>query len=430
MKIWPPSVHQRRFTCHGHRTNTSYMSQKIQARFLDPTTPPHILTLVLLAGMSALTINVFLPSLPKMAEHFGTDYSVMQLSVSLYLLSTAVMQIAIGPLSDRYGRRRVLLVSIALFCLMTLGTIFAPNVAIFLAFRMGQAVSASGIVLSRAIVRDIVGPEKAASMIGYVTMGMSLVPMFAPAIGGILATYTGWQGSFWLMFAAGILMLWMTWRDVGETTATRPATFGAQFAQYPELLTSRRFWGYAMTAAFCSGSFFAYLGGAPYLATTVFHMDAATLGFYLGAPAVGYAVGNFVSGRYSERVGINKMILTGCFAQAVGLIISPILYWIGLTYPALFFLCVTTVGLGNGMVLPNANAGMLSVRPKLAGTASGLGGAIMIGGGALLSVAAAWALTLGSGPYPLQFIMLASSLAAICAMLIVIRRERQLALQG
>lgn len=402
------------------------MPSEQPVRFLDPSTPPHVATLVLLAGLSAMTMNIFLPSLPNMATYFETDYRVMQLSVSLYLLATAVMQIAIGPVSDRYGRRQVLLVSITLFLCMTLGTIFATTPSVFLVFRMGQAVSAAGIVLSRAIIRDMVGPTKAASMIGYVTMGMSLVPMFAPAIGGVMDTLTGWQGSFWLMFFAGLLVLFLTWRDVGETTSARPTSFADQFRQYPELLTSPRFWGYAMTAAFCSGAFFAYLGGAPFVATTVFKLDPATLGAYFGAPAIGYALGNFISGRYSTRLGITQMILLGCCLQAVGLILSPIAYASGFTHPLVFFGCVTFVGLGNGISLPNANAGMLSIRPNLAGTASGLGGAIMIGGGALLSVLASAALTPGSGPYPLQFLMLASSLLAICSILVVVRRDRQL----
>ncbi len=397
-----------------------------KVRFLDRTTPPHVVTLVLLAGLSALTMNIFLPSLPKMAEEFETDHRVMQLSVSLFLLATALMQIVIGPVSDRYGRRSVLLVSIALFLGMTLGTIFATSPFVFLVFRMGQAVSAAGIVLSRAIIRDMVGPDQAASKIGYVTMGMSLVPMFAPAIGGLLDTVTGWRGSFWLMFFAGLLVLGLTYRDVGETTSARPSSMRDQLSEYPELLTSHRFWGYALTAAFCSGAFFAYLGGAPFVGADVYGLDPATLGLYFGAPAIGYAVGNFISGRFSVRLGINKMILIGCLLQAGGLAISPIAYASGLLHPTVFFGCVTFVGLGNGLALPNATSGMLSVRPRLAGTASGLGGAIMIGGGAILSGTASLLMAPGNGPYPLQFLMLSSALCAICSIAYVLRREHQL----
>eukprot|EP01031_Cornospumella_fuschlensis_P050880 gene50880-62229_t len=155
-------------------------------KFLNRTTPPHVITLVLLAGLSALTMNIFLPSLPGMAKWFEVPYALMQLSVALYLALSAALQIVIGPISDRYGRRKVVLGSLVLFLLATVGTLLAPNAETFLFFRMAQAVIAAGMVLSRAIVRDMVPDAEAASMIGYVTMGMSLVPMIGPAIGGYL----------------------------------------------------------------------------------------------------------------------------------------------------------------------------------------------------------------------------------------------------
>jgi len=386
------------------------------------------MTLVLVTGLSAMNMNIFLPSLPSMALYFDTDYRVMQLSVALYLLAVAALQVFIGPISDRFGRRVVLLTSTSLFIVMTVGALFSPNITVFLVFRMGQAVSAAGMVLSRAIVRDMVGQDEAASMIGYVTMGMALVPMVAPAIGGFLDATTGWQGSFWLLIACGVAIFAMLWYDLGETSTGRPASFRAQFAEYPELLSSRRFWGYCLTAAFVSGAFFAYLGGAPFVGTTVFQLEPSVLGLYFGAPAIGYAVGNFISGRYSVALGINRMILIGCSACTIGMALSPLAYFAGLTHPFWFFFFMTSVGLGNGMALPNANAGMLSVRPRLAGTASGLGGAITIGGGAALSALASAVLVPGTGPYPLQAIMLTSSLLALLTALYVIRRERLLAI--
>ncbi|MFN4130012.1 MAG: MFS transporter, partial [Paracoccaceae bacterium] len=141
--------------------------------FLDRRTPPHIATLILLTGVSALTMNIFLPSLPGMAAWFGVPYALMQLSVALYLALSAVLQIVIGPISDRYGRRKVMLWSLVLFLIATAGTLLAPNATVFLMFRMAQAVIAAGMVLSRAVVRDMVPDAQAASMIGYVTMGMS-----------------------------------------------------------------------------------------------------------------------------------------------------------------------------------------------------------------------------------------------------------------
>ncbi len=392
--------------------------------FLDRNTPPHIFTLIVLTGLGALSMNIFLPSLPAMTEHFQTDYRLMQLSVALYLAVNAVLQIIVGPISDRYGRRPVLLCGLAIFLIATLGCIFAPTVEVFLAFRMLQAVVVVGLVLGRAVVRDMYPQDQAASQIGYVTMGMAVVPMVGPAIGGVLDETLGWVANFWMLAALGALVLVLVWRDLGETAARGSASFAEQFAEYPELFASRRFWGYCLAAAFASGAFFAYLGGAPYVGSEVFGLSAAEVGIYFGAPALGYFFGNWLSGRYSVRVGINGMILWGTILSAGGLMLSVLLFLAGFKTALVFFGFMTFVGLGNGMVLPNATSGMLSVRPHLAGTASGLGGAIMIGGGAALSALAGALLTRGEGAYPLLLIMLATSLLAVASILYTIRRER------
>ena len=401
------------------------MATHPMVRFLDRTTPPHIVTLILLTGLGALSMNIFLPSLPRMTAHFATDYRLMQLSVALYLAVNAALQIVIGPISDRYGRRPVFLWGVAVFMLATLGCLFSPTIEIFLLFRMLQAVVVVGLVLGRAVVRDMYPADQAASQIGYVTMGMALVPMIGPAIGGVLDESFGWQANFWMLFGLGGLVLALTWRDLGETACPGSGSFAAQFRQYPELLTSRRFWGYCLAAAFASGAFFAYLGGAPYVGSVVFGLSPAAVGFYFGAPAMGYFFGNWISGRYSVRAGINAMVLWGTLISASGLMVSLILFLLGFKTALVFFGFMTFVGLGNGMVLPNATSGMLSVRPHLAGTASGLGGAMMVGGGAALSALAGMLLTGGYGAYPLIGIMLAASLLAVVAILYTIRREKR-----
>lgn len=402
------------------------MHARPASRFLHRGSPPHIATLVLLAGLSALAMNVFLPSLPAMAAWFGTDYRLMQLTVPVYLAVNAVLQIAVGPLSDRYGRRPVVLASLVIFVLATIGTLVAPTVELFLVFRMCQAAVAAAMVLSRAVVRDMVPQEEAASMIGYVTMGMALVPMVGPMIGGALDEAFGWQASFGFLLVCGLGVLALAWADLGETARNRSASFAAQFREYPLLLGAPRFWGYCGAAAFGSGAFFAFLGGAPWVGTEVFGLSTAAVGVYLGAPAVGYMLGNFLAGRLSVRAGTDAMVLAGALTATFGLAVATLVYWGGLRHPTVFFGFFAFVGLGNGMMLPNATAGMLSVRPQLAGTASGLGGAIMIGGGAALSALAGVLLVPGAGPYPLLAIMLASSVAAIPCILYTIRRRRRL----
>ncbi|MCX7559117.1 multidrug effflux MFS transporter [Sulfitobacter sp. F26204] len=398
-------------------------------RFLDRSTPPTLLTLILLAGLSALVMNVFLPSLPQMTEYFGTTYATMQLSVPLYLLFSAVIQLFVGPISDNLGRRRVMIGGLLLFMLATLGCIMAPTASVFLAFRIAQAIIATAMVLSRAVLRDLYTQDQAASKIGYVAMGMAVVPMIAPAIGGAMEQVFTWHATFWLMLIVATAILALVYFDMGETAKPSNQTLMGQFREYPELLRSPRFWGYALATAFCSGTFFAYLGGAPFVGSIVFGLDPFWLGLYFGAPAIGYFAGNWLTGAYATRFGVNAMILWGCIGTTAGSGLSLLAFLIGYGTPEIFFGMMTFIGLGNGLCIPNATAGMLSVRPHLAGTASGLGGAIMIGGGAALAVLAGLLLTPETGAYPLILLMLASAIAGMLSILLVIRRERFLSLR-
>lgn len=397
-----------------------------KAIFLNRHTPPKIFTLTLLAGLSALTMNIFLPSLPGMAAYFDAPYALMQLSVALYLALSAVMQILIGPISDRYGRRKVVLVALVAFLIATVGTLIAPSATAFLIFRMAQAVIAVGFVLSRAVVRDMVPDAEAASMIGYVTMGMSLVPMIGPVIGGVLDEAFGWQANFGLLLGLGLIVLALCWADLGETATLQRLSFKDQLRTYPSLLKSRRFWGYCGAAAFSSGCFYAYLGGAPYVGTEVYQLTSSRIGLLFAITAVGYMAGNFFAGRYSVRLGMNKMVLIGTTITTLGLIALAVITAAGLSSAVMFFGLTITMGLGNGIALPSANAGILSVRPDLAGTASGLGGAVMVGGGAALAALAGAVLPPGSTEMPLILLMLASSLLSTLCILAVIRRARTL----
>ena len=383
------------------------------AVWLNRTTPPHIITLVLLASISALNMNIILPSLPGMTAYFDTDYGVMQLAISAYFGVMAVLQLIIGPLSDRFGRRPVLLGGLTIFLLATIGCIFSPNVEVFLFFRLIQGTVAAGMVLSRAIVRDMVEPWEAASMIGYITMGMSLVPMIGPVLGGYLDQNFGWQSSFTLVLVFGSLVLWLVWADLGETNTHKSASFKAQFKAYPELIRSRRFWGYALSAGFASGAFFAFLGGAPFVAIELLGLDPAQMGLYFVFISMGYMGGNFLAGRYSNVIGMNRMMLFGSIVAVFGMLLVVVLWSVGLQTPLSLFGSIMFVGIGNGMTLPNANAGIISVRPHLAGSASGLGGAVMIGGGAGLSAITGAMLTIETGAWPLLFMMLASAALAV-----------------
>jgi DHA1 family bicyclomycin/chloramphenicol resistance-like MFS transporter len=402
------------------------MQNKTTARFLDRSTPPHVFTLIFMAGMSAMVMNMFLPSLPQMTEYFETSYAFMQLSVPLFLGISAVLQIFIGPISDKVGRRSVLLAGIMVFILATIGCLLAPNAIVFLIFRMIQATIAVAMVLSRAVIRDMYDQESSASMMAYVMMGMAIVPMISPSIGGILDEMFGWQANFWVFLLFGFIVLGLVWFDLGETSTPSGLSLTQQFKEYPELLRSPRFWGYSLAAAFCSGAFFAYLGGGPFVGSVVFEMSPMWVGFFFGAPAVGYFVGNWITGRTATRFGVNKLILAGSLFAVIGIVLMLVTFLLGFGSALTFFGFMTFVGLGNGLVIPNATAGMLSVREHLAGTASGLGGAIMIGGGAALSSLTGFLLSPETGAYPLILIMLGTTLMALLSIGTVYWRESQI----
>ncbi|MEZ5714422.1 MAG: multidrug effflux MFS transporter [Paracoccaceae bacterium] len=396
------------------------------ARFLHRASPPHIGTLIALTGVSALAMNIFLPSLPGMAAYFQTAPAVIGLSVGVYLLVNAVLQMIIGPVSDRFGRRRVILTGLAIYLAATLGCIFAPNVTVFLSFRMLQASVAVAMVLSRAVVRDTTPPDQAGAKIAYVTMGMAVVPMIGPAIGGWIEQHYGWQANFWLLFAVGLAILALAWADLGETAQPSGFTLAQQYREVPELLKSPRFWGYSIATLCAAGSFFAFLGGAPFVASNVFHLEPQELGIYFAAPSLGYFLGNFIAARFSARVGINRMVLWGMVVTGLGVGCSLVLELTGTQSLPSFFALMVPVGIGNGMAIPNGVSGALSVRPKLAGTASGLSGAIMLGGGAGLSATAGLALEEGHSAFPLVLLMVLTTMAGIAAILLVMRREARL----
>ncbi|MEM8749213.1 MAG: multidrug effflux MFS transporter [Pseudomonadota bacterium] len=374
-------------------------------------TPPHIITLVLLAGTSVMTMNIFLPVLPQIGIALQTTPAVAQYVLTLFLGATAIAQLFVGPMSDRFGRRPVLLVSGVIFMIATLICYVAPTIEILLAGRVLQASSAAAIALSRAIIRDLFDRSRAASMIGYVTMAMAVLPMITPMLGGYVGALYGWRAPFLVLLAVSAAMLLIIYFDLGETHEPVRNPVSQQMADYVSLLKEPAIWGYLLCATFASGAFFAFLGGAPFIASNVLGMTPDRLGLYLGVVAIGYMAGNFISGRFSERIGIEWMMVLGGLICTIGASLILLLMTLLTPSPAFLFFPMCLVGLGNGMTLPNANAGAVSVRPSLAGSASGLGGFLQIGGGAALAALAGGLITVSNAGVPLYFIMTGTSLA-------------------
>jgi DHA1 family bicyclomycin/chloramphenicol resistance-like MFS transporter len=396
------------------------------ARFFDRTTQPTMLTLVLLASISALAMNIYLPSLPLMAIEFSTTPAAMGLSVGVYLGTSALIQLFAGPISDRIGRRKIVQVSLIIFVIASISCAYAQSFETFLMYRAIQSVAATCMIASRAIVRDTTDTASSGSRIAYVTMGMAVVPMFSPALGGFIDTNFGWEGTFFVLAGLGLIMLMLSYFDQGETAPVSDKSILGQFQNYPILLTSKRFWGYCLASAFGSGAFFAYLGGAPAVGAEVYALDPQSVGLFLGAPAFGYFFGNFIAGRYSKSLGIDLMVLYGLSLALFGMSLSFAISALGYGSALSFFGFMTFVGLGNGMSIPNATAGMLAIKPELAGTASGLGSAMMIGGGAALSALAGPVLHMGSGDLALIALMWLSVFIGILLILLVIKRNQTL----
>ena len=394
--------------------------------FLNRETQPSMLMLVLLASISALAMNSFLPSLPNMAEHFGSSTALMGLSVGVYLGTSAIFQILVGPLSDRIGRRTVSLWALIIFSVVSISCVYAPNTFVFMVLRALQAIAACTFVVARAIVRDTTETQASGSKIAYISMGTAICPMFGPALGGLLDGWFGWEANFWFIGGLGIFILLIAYFDLGETVPENTQGFRQQFSEYPELLLSRRFWGYCLASAFGAGAFFAYLGGGPFVGSIVYNLSPEMLGLYFGAPAIGYFFGNFLSGRFTIRFGIDAMILWGLWIIFFGLSLSMVCSYVGYGTVETFFGFMIFVGLGNGLTIPNATAGMLSVRPHLAGTASGLGGAMMIAIGAALSTLAGAFLIPGSNEMPLLMLMWFSSLSGVAVIIYVRQRNKRL----
>ncbi len=360
-------------------------------------TPPRFVTLALMAAVSVLSFNSIAPSLTAIADTFEASYARTSFAVSGFLGVTAVLTLLLGPLSDRYGRRPVLLTGIAVFFAASVGAALAQDIATFLICRTFQAAIAAGSVISSAVVRDVSEPDEAASRLGYLSMAMAVAPMLGPMIGGLLDTAFGWRAVFWAYAVAGAGLFVLCWVDAGETNTREDRSFAAQFRAYPDLLLSRLFWAYALVMACGIGAFYVFIAGAPLVAGQAYGMSAATLGIGLGTITLGFFLGSFASGRVARRVGIPRMILLGRMVPVLG-VGAVLLISLGMPVPALlFFAAAITTGIGNGLTTPSARAGSMSVRADLAGSASGLGGALVVATGAVMTQVTGWVLTLNPG---------------------------------
>ncbi|POF29167.1 multidrug effflux MFS transporter [Roseibium marinum] len=357
-----------------------------------PDKKPSLAVLIAITTVTPLAMQIYLPSLAGMMIVFSATAGEIQLSMSAFFIAVAVSQLFWGPLSDQYGRRPIIIAGMVLFVIGSVLCLVAPTIEALIAARVIQAAgSCAGMVLGRAIVRDLYGPRQAASMIGFVTMGMAVMPTVAPAIGGILDQFYGWQGGFVLLLVFGVGVLWMSIFSLPETHKERTAVGAKQVLRsYGMIFKEPLYWSYGLTAAFNALTYFAYLGGAPYIASGLLSLSAAEMGIYFMVVAIGYMAGNFISGKFAERVGIFPMVLTGTLTGVLSVaLIAGFAAFGSLTAMGLF-LPMFLLGLGNGICLPSALVGAISVRPEMTGSAAGLTASLQVGTGAISGSLVAW----------------------------------------
>ncbi|CTQ54006.1 Inner membrane transport protein YdhC [Roseibium album] len=385
---------------------------------------PSLSVLIAVSTVTPLAMQIYLPSLAGMMIVFSASAGEIQLSMSVFFIAVAFSQLFWGPLSDQFGRRPVIVAGMALFVLGSILCLVAPTIEALIAARAIQgAGGCTGLVLARAIVRDLHEPKQAASMIGYVSMGMAVMPTIAPAIGGLLDQFYGWQGGFILMLVFGLGTLWASIYALPETHNERTSVGAGQVLRsYSALFKEPLYWSYSLTAAFMSFTYFAYLGGVPFIAAKLMMLSAAEMGFYFMFVAIGYMVGNYISGKFAVRVGIFRMIFSGVLIGACAVsMIAGSAYLSALT-PYGFFLPMFILGLGNGVCLPSAISGAVSVRPELTGAASGLTTSLQVGTGAVAGSLVAWLFADGihaGSPWAMISVMAGSSSLSMLAVLSV-----------
>jgi DHA1 family bicyclomycin/chloramphenicol resistance-like MFS transporter len=397
-----------------------------------PGAPPRSASwrlLALLIAMSAVgsgSLNILVPAISGLVAKFKTDPAYVQLTISLYLLGLASAQLVFGPLSDRFGRRPVLLAGLGLAALASTAAIFAASIAGLIVARLVQSLGAStGQTISRAIIRDLYERERAASMIGLVTSVTVLVPMMAPLIGGILDTLFGWEAIFvtvaTLSFA---VFVWAAFALPETRRFDAPGTRSHFVADMRALGSSPRFFGYALCAGLGSAPFFSFLGGAPYVVVDMLGRTSAEYGLWFFLPSVGFMAGNFLVSRLSGRYTIHVLIWWGIALTIAGCLINIAAY---LALPnwamAALFVPHVMIGIGNGLLLPTAVAGAVSIRPQVAGTASGMTGFIQMAIGAAAAQISGHVVGGAASATPMLLLMLSFGIATGVAVFALVRRN-------
>src|SRR3954465_5042108 len=391
----------------------------------DPTSSRlMLLMLVTMTGVAPISLYMLVPALPVLASTFQSDISIAQMTVSLYMVGIACSQLIMGPLSDKFGRRPVLLAGLALMVAASIGCSLAQTLPQLIAARFLQALGgATGMVVSRAIIRDLYSRDRISSMISLVIGAMMTAQMLSALVGGLLETAFGWRAIFYFITAASLsvsvliaLALPETRRDRGMSSSFR--------GDVGKLVRDRAFIGYVLCQVLASQIIFTFAGGGPYIVVTQMGRTTAEYGAWFATTGFAYLVGNLFCVRFAPRHSLERLIWFGLALQFAGASLNLIFSIVGTNQaPSWLFGTQMIVMVGNAFVMANSAAGAISVRPEAAGTASGAMGFLQQGIGALMSQFGAYLGGHSATTLPLTAAVLAISLLCACTMIFVVPRR-------
>jgi MFS transporter, DHA1 family, multidrug resistance protein len=388
-------------------------------------TPPSRTFLVLLTAMSVLPVNIYLPALPNIADAFGASFALVNLSVAGYAIATAVIEMVAGALSDRYGRRPVVLISVSTFIVASIGCALAPNIGIFLACRTFQAAIAACFSVAMVVIKETSSGREAVRKMGFAGMGWALAPMFGPTLGGILDELLGWRTIFLVLAILGGTVLVLSMRQLKETSLYLGNLNGSFLSSYRRILSSPRFWAYTLCMACSMGTLYVFLGGTPLVMSNHLGGSSVALGLYMAMVPGGFVLGSYLTGICASRIFRSHILVYARVLTCAGLLVGLILATLHDIHTLTFFVSCMFIGIGNGLTTPVVNMGVMSERANLAGTATGLSVAMSIGGGALISSVAGLSLGTTGSIHTLLALLLTSATLALLAALFAALVDRQ-----
>lgn len=393
---------------------------------------PFAVLLTALAAFGPVSIDLYLPSLPAMVVDFGSTVSEVQLTLSLFVAGFAAGTLVHGPLSDRYGRRPVVLAGCALYCVASVACLFAPSMEMLIVGRFVQAIgAAAGPVIGRAVVRDVFPRQDAARLMSYMASAIAVAPAVGPMIGGWLHASFGWQANFVLFTGFGLLMLVSCWGMLHETNPNRdPASLSPMrlVQTFGMLMRARMFIGHALTVSLAFSCMFSFISGAAFVLIDLMGVAEEHFGFAFVCVVVGFGSGGFVSGRLSSRLGIGRTIEVGCALLLASTVVGVGLALAGAgTAPGLWNVAsvvgpMAVMFFSGALIIPNATAQAISPYGQVAGSASSLLGFMQMGLGALMGAVVGATFSDSALPMMVQMALLALATVA-CYGVMVGRRS-------